>query len=285
MRSNSLVHLKESFIKSTLDTFHISTFQQDFTREISIARHNLNQWIEKETNGKIDFALEEGDIPSGTQSILISTLAFQGQFKHEFSKVRLGNFMALQHGSDEMLVQCEMMERTKCEEVYGEEETFTWISIPYSGDRFHLLIMLPKEGLKLDDHYDTMSIIRKSVSPSFPKSNMRRVVIPKFTIKSQFKIDKYFKNAGITDIFDQSLANFQPISEDHISLNNVIQEVCFGTMELGTYQSGPRVLEGPWNDFIANRAFSFAVYDSNTRSTIFDGVLYNPTMIEKFIFE
>jgi len=284
---DSLVHLKDEFVKVAHDSFYTNVLQQDFTRELGIARHTLNQWIDKETRGKINVVFEERDLSPGTQSVLLSALTFHGQFKFEFPRVTMGNFHALQHGTEETVVSCEMMERLKCREIYGEEQTFTWISLPYSEERYHLLIMLPREGMQLAEHYDVSSIIKKATLPDLHKTNMSRVCIPKFEVRSQFNVAQHFKRGGITSIFNREIANLQEVTEDHLVLNHVVQEVFFNTIELGTHQSASVSMSSVagWKEFVACKSFAFAVYDSRTESVLFDGALYDPTVTEKVVFE
>ena len=118
----------------------------------------INQWVEGQTNKKIQELIAEGDIDEDTKLVLVNAIYFKGdwEFKFDKSKTRKGDF----HVSPTKKVETDMMKSIgtygvlrRIKELKGADA----LDMPYKGKRLSMIFLLPDRHSSLGDLEEAMS--------------------------------------------------------------------------------------------------------------------------------
>ncbi|WP_165368123.1 serpin family protein [Phytoactinopolyspora endophytica] len=108
------------------------------------SRDRINSWVDDQTEGLIPDLLPEGFIDGNTILVLTDALYFKAAWATPFGKYGPvdGTFTRLD-GSD---VDVEFMQQLELGDRRGEGDGFVGAEIPYAGDEFSMLVLVPDEG-------------------------------------------------------------------------------------------------------------------------------------------
>ena len=117
------------------------------------SRTAINEWVEEQTNKKIQDLISPGSLSALTKLVLVNAIYFKGDWNVKFdkSKTRKGDF----HVSPTQTVQTDMMFSTN---EYGmlsdvkDLQGATALDMPYKGKRLSMIFLLPAI-----DRYSTYS--------------------------------------------------------------------------------------------------------------------------------
>ena len=162
--------------------------------------------------------------------------------------------------------------------------------MPYEGGRLSMLVILP-------DDRDGMGSLEEAISAGQIgqwRQEMRPqkvdVLVPKFTTKTQYDLEKPLSSLGMTDVFDRNLADLSGIADvgpgRNLYVSSAFHDAYVGVNEQGTeaaavttvsinldsapYPSPPR--------FVADHPFIFIVQDDESGTILFMGRLSDPTV-------
>src|SRR5262249_16581504 len=107
------------------------------------ARKHINAWVASQTNQRIDSLLRPGAIDADARLVLTSAVCFTGDWAHPFRK---------DHTREEAFyprpgqsVKTPLMPQEK-EVAYGSAGRVQVLEMPYVGNRFSLVVLLPRPG-------------------------------------------------------------------------------------------------------------------------------------------
>lgn len=158
-------------------TYQAGVESVDFSAKVQTAE-NINDWVKKQTNDKIQNLIEPELIDDLTRVILVNALYFKGNWTHPFEKysTRKKDF----YKSKSETVQVDTMHNTDLYNYYESPElNAKFLEMPYEGDDVSMTIVLPneKDGLQsLENQLD-----RVLAAPKF-KPERVNVALPRFSI-------------------------------------------------------------------------------------------------------
>ena len=116
----------------------------DFKKDPEGSRITINNWVENQTNNKIQNLIPAGVIKMITKLVLTNAVYFKGEWVKQFNKndTKEKNFRTSNNGT----VKAQMMQRTDDEAIfnYSENNNLQMLEMPYSGDELSILFLLPK---------------------------------------------------------------------------------------------------------------------------------------------
>lgn len=125
---------------------HGTTVQPlDFDDDPAGSRDIINQWVAEQTQELIPELVPEGFItPGQTQLILTDAIYFKARWETVFGKYGTENadFTRL----DGSTVPVELMRELELSDRRGEGDGFVGAEIPYAGDAYSMLVIVPDEG-------------------------------------------------------------------------------------------------------------------------------------------
>lgn len=172
----------------------------------------INNWIDKATHHKITKAVSKDCLNKDTLMVLLNAVYFKGKWQEPFKSWKtLGKFW--NHG--QTMINTKVM---KCNRVvlYAELNELNAVAaeIPYNVEGLSMLILLPIEANGLQDmerklaSLDLLELVKHRLHPS-----RRIVILPKFTVKSDFDLVDVLSKLGVQKIFTDT-ADFSGLLSD-----------------------------------------------------------------------
>lgn len=249
----------------------------DISSNPEAARQTINKWIENQTRNMIRNMLSPGSIGANTQLVLANAVYFKARWHKPFPK----------HQTEEKLFHCTkdksvpapmMHERFEMARYYASNE-FQLLELPYKGNRFAMLVILPKKVDGLEDLEKSLTPSVLSAAVANLKVHQGEVMIPRYTMTFKISLMNYLATLGIQTEFSGI------INGGYLSLNNALHQARIKVNESGTEAAAVTVLDfrdsrtdGPFLSFRADHPFLFLIRDRQTDSILFMGRLVDPSV-------
>jgi serpin B len=177
------------------------------------------------------------------------------------------------------VTQVNMM-HIKLRVLYTTDNDYSAIALPYRGNKFEMVFILPKtiDGLNALEA-NISSELLQHINSRFKMSTVQ-ISIPKFVIESELDLKKVLPKLGITDIFNEAKSDFSHLIKEHtgkIYVSKAVHKVIVEVNEEGTEASaatvivvllrgGPRTLS-----FTADHPFLFYIRNKESGTILFLG--------------
>ncbi len=261
----------------------------DFKTAPDSVRATINQWVEKQTNDKIQNLLGPGTVTPLTRLILTNAIYFKAAWADQFSKNATEN--ADFHPSAGKTIQAPMMHNSGGYE-YFKGPAFQALLLPYEKDEISMLILLP-------DNVDGLPALERSLSAgnlekwvaSLSYAHEVIVSLPRFKITQQFELGPTLEDLGMKTAFDPDAADFSAMTGDRsLVISAAIHKAYIDLDENGTEAAAatavvigmatampPRYPPLPPIVFTADHPFLFLIRDNISGGILFMGRVVNPT--------
>ncbi|KAK6113066.1 Serpin (serine protease inhibitor) family protein [Brugia pahangi] len=191
----------------------------------------INRWASKNTNNRIVDLMETTKINSQkTKMLLLNTIHFEAVWRKPFFTDKTQNEMFQVSKSKKIMMP--MMQLNAVLKYY-EDKFVQVVKLPYVGDKVEMVIILPKarSGLYKVREEMTGRDLRRYIENAVPTKV--ELKLPKFELQQKLDLEDVLKKIGITYIFSKK-ANFNALSDNSVSINNIIHKTSFGVNEKGT---------------------------------------------------
>ncbi|XP_007523704.1 serpin I2 [Erinaceus europaeus] len=274
--------VKEQYLHGNQHFFQSTIKLVDF-QDAKACADTISTWVESRTDGKIKDMFSEQEFGPLTRLVLVNAIYFKGDWKQKFRKedTELMNFTK----RDGATVNIPMMKaflRTRYGYFSEASMGYQILELPFKGDDFSLNIILPAEGINIEDI--EKQITAHQIWKWFSEMREEEVDIrlPRFKIEHKLDFKGALHSLNITEIFSGGcdLSGITDSSELYVS--KIIQKVFFEINEDGgeaaasTGMDIPMIMSLSRNQFIANRPFLFIMKNNPTESILFMGRLMNP---------
>ncbi len=274
------VPFKQDFLQRNTQFFGAEVSTLDFADPNTLT--TINQWVNTNTNGKIEKILDE--INPDAVLFLINAIYFKGTWQTEFdpSHTRDGTFH-LGTGDEK---QVPMMTRTGDYRSYeNHEEKFQAISLPYGDGQMSMYIFLPYSESDLNTFLDGLNTENwENWISQFQKKEVF-LSIPKFKLKYEKTLNNPLQSLGMGIAFAPMAADFSRMADletlrRNLYIGEVLHKAVVEVNEEGTEAAavtsvGIRTTSLP-PQFIADRPFFFAIRDNETKTVLFMGTVVEP---------
>jgi len=251
----------------------------DFVAEPDASRITINDWISKQTKGRIKDIVPQGGINPLTRLILTNAIYFNAAWKFRFNgkPTSDGTFDLL----DGVKITVPMMQQTE-KYGYAEGDNYQAIEIPYDGDELSMVILLP-DGGQYEDFESSMDYETVGNIISDIRERLVSLEMPKFNFESEFSLNSVLATMGMPIAFSLG-ADFSGMTgskdlfidkvmhKGFIDVNKSGTEAAAATaVKMGFISAPPR----PWLVTV-NRPFIFLIRDIETGTILFMGRVLNP---------
>lgn len=265
---------KASFVQDLEYYYNAEVSRLDFTK--AEATKVINEWTSERTHGMIP-KLFDSKLSSSTQFVMENVVYFNCPWtveKYATTKSRFNNVRGKS-------VSCTFFgaRNAMLFSYFGDDVSM--IMLPYKGDAFNMVFILPEKEKQIDRFVQTISgdvwngwfnqIDRNEVTFSIPCFEST------FTAKESF--ENAIKNRGITLAFSND-ADFGRMSDQSLSLTAAIQKTAIKVSETGTEAAAATAVMGDLTDddpdikhydFTADRPFLYAIVEKSTGAILFMG--------------
>jgi len=251
----------------------------------------INAYVAGATKNRIQNFVKIDDVIQA-QILMVSTLFFKGQWRNPFNKTETFTDTFFDEsgkakGKVMMMTQLGTFPYTILKELNAHA-----IELPYgNGDRFSMIVVLPRKGITLSSVLKGMSALPFSyvldaitnAEQQFGEEDVQ-VYLPRFTINSDLNMNAVLDQMGIKDAFNSEKADLLGIfPSNYLYLSRVIQQAKIEVNEEGTVATaaagGQFQYKSPPPKFNANKDFAYFIVDKPTKSIIFAGKVSNPSTL------
>ncbi len=279
-----------SFLDTYLDTLMINYGAGirlvDFMNNPEQARLAINGWVAEQTENKIKDLLAQNDVTNQTRLVLTNTIYFNASWGIPFDPVH--TYDGVFHLDDETTVTVPMMIPKEGSGENGEKYAavrgadYTAVQLPYYGDAFSMLIIVPDNGMFVNFELNLSSTAIDEIVNSIEIQEVD-LRMPKFEYETKLDLSETLSDMGIIDAFVPGVADFSGMDGRlDLSIEKVIHQASITLDEAGTEASAATAvtmyltsLPDPL-EIIIDRPFIYLIRDNQTGSILFLGRVKNP---------
>ena len=271
--------VKTSFLNTMTNDFKAHVEGLDFISPSAL--QTINKWASDNTFGKIPKVLDE--ISPEAVMFLMNALYFKGNWSYQFDKSQTADkpfYLAGGSSVNASTMTGEVGAKTM------NNDSYKAIELAYGRTNFSMIIIVPQTNMEtfissfngekwnnLTNSIDGLTEYGKTV-----------VFMPKFKFSYEKLLNNQLKSMGMTDAFEDYLANLSGISESQLYVDFVKQNTFVEVNEEGTEAAAVTTIginltsAGPQNPptFIIDKPFVFAIRERTTNTLLFAGQVLNP---------
>ncbi|HEY1922314.1 MAG TPA: serpin family protein [Tepidisphaeraceae bacterium] len=242
----------------------------------------INDWVAKETSGKIADLFSPGSIAPDTRMVLANAIYFKADWESPFLAhlTRDGDFHV---GGQAKGTPTPMMHRSGLF-LSSQNDQVQAIELPYKGGTVAMTILLPRS-------VDGLASLESGLSAKFlndVETGMQReaveVAIPKFKFSAEFGLAEKLKEMGMGSAFTPGRADFSGIGgQADVYISKVQHKAFIAVDEQGTEAAAatgivmaPTAVFMSRMTFTADHPFLFMIRDKSSGAILFLGRVENP---------
>ncbi|XP_064483105.1 uncharacterized protein LOC135395950 [Ornithodoros turicata] len=274
---NESFPLVGSYKKDLQDVYRAVLKEVNFLRDSRAVVSEINEWVSQKTRGKIDNVISS--LPADTVLFIMNAVYFKGDWTTKFLESQTTKLPFYNRGEASKLVDTMRgTNRYRYGSDYGLKADI--VELPYKGDRFSMLILLPHERNGLSQLVEELTASKLHGAVSNLYSTKVVLSLPKFKLESKYSLVEQLKDLGAKSIFD-GRANLTGISESaNLVVSDVIHKAVVEVNEQGseaaaftgvvitTYSSSSFQIE-----FNVDHPFLFFIRDKRTNMILFTGAV------------
>ena len=232
----------------------------------------LRDWLNAQTDGKLEGQLQDVELDPMTVLALASTVSYEAKWQNAFAVERTTE--GIFHGTPgEALVQYMHSDTTN---TYYWGEDFSAVGLAMANYGGQLWLVLPDEGISpeaLLEQEQVMDFLITGSDWENQKTLIVELTMPKFDISASLDLRSALKEMNITDVFDPEISDFSALTTDldDIYLSQARQDVRFIADEEGISAVAATLMTAAGNamapedrvEFTLDRPFLFLLTDSN----------------------
>lgn len=274
-----------SFKQPVMDLLASHYFASSFQGEMGSDQFNqmIRDWINEQTGGLLKEQAGAIEFDRETIMALASTVYYQAKWSREFSESATAGGIFHSPAGD---ITCDFMHQSESLN-YCQSETFSAVSKPLSNSG-SMWFILPDERVGIDGLLADEAVIDLLLSPAegAEKQEVRvNLAMPKFDVSSDIMLKDGLVKLGVTDVFDSSLADFSPLTEqpepvflseaDHAARVMVDEQGCTAAAYTVMMMDAAEMLPADSVDFVLDRPFMFVITGMDG-TLLFAGVVNQP---------
>ena len=267
----------QNFLDKLAENYGAGMRIANFIEAPENSRVAINDWVAHKTEDKIKDLIPSGAIDELTRLVLTNAIYFNAAWLHPFDArtTAEGDFHLL-NGSG---IKAPMMRQTESFG-YARGTGYQAVELLYDGGEISMVILLPDKG-----NFDPFEKSLNAELASQISKGLRRerieLTMPSFEFEAQFKLGAMLQKMGMSDAFDQQLADFSGMDgTKDLSISDVFHKAFVLVNENGTEAAAatgvvigvtslpPRVT--------VDRPFIFLIRDIATNTTLFVGRVMDP---------
>jgi serpin B len=250
----------------------------DFINETEKSRVIINDWVTKQTEGRIPDLIPQGAIDALTRLVLTNAIYFNAAWEHQFEEEMTadGPFYLLEGGQ----VTVPLMTQTESFG-YAEREGYQAVELLYDGGELSMVVLLPasgnfkafEEGLGAQQVTDIVNDLQRIEVA---------LTMPQFEFDSEFSLAETLADMGMPIAFSGE-ADFSGMTGyPDLFISDVVHKAFVAVDEAGTEAAAatavimPTAMPEQPVDVTLDRPFIFLIRDIETGAILFVGRVVNP---------
>jgi serpin B len=255
----------------------------DFINAPEPAREMINEWVEEETENRIQDIVPQGAINPDTRLVLANAIYFNAGWHSTFDEMftRDDTFNLLD-GSQEVVP----MMNQQTEFNYGRGESYQAIELPYWGE-MSMLILLPDAG-QFETFEQGLNAETWNTVVAGLQMQEVNLFMPRFEYEFSTSLSDALSEMGMPIAFSNA-ADFSGMADASLAISDVLHKAFIKLDEAGTEAAAATVviveatsaqLPQEAIELRIDRPFAYAIFDQRTGSILFMGRVLNPATQE-----
>lgn len=272
----------DRFLSLLEQYYQVNLTEVDYQNNLQAAQDTINHWVAEQTQNKITELIPPNALTELTRLVLVNAVYFKGKWASPFEKdltITEPFWVTSEHQ-----IKVPMMQQSG-RFSYAENLEVQVLELPYGGENFSLMILLPREknGLAELEKNLTLENFYQWLQPMYPRQV--EVSLPRFQVNFKSELSHALTEMGVKDAFNRDKANFSGMDgqENWLYIENVFHQAGIEVNEEGseaTAASAVQIAERCLPpSFIANHPFMFLITENQTGTILFLGRLVNPEII------
>ncbi len=268
--------LLPTFLDTMAATYGAGVQELDIDGHPDLATNTINQWVGSQTNEKITSLLPSGFLTSASTTVLVNAVYFDANWKTGFGPNAVDTIWQGSSATPSFMNQLGTL-------AYAHVNGVQAVEIPYVGDRFSMVVILP--DAVTTPVFDAATY-QAAVAALAPTPNVY-LAMPEFAIDgASIKLKDQLSALGMPDAFTQS-ADFSALSPQPTNLSDVVHQAFVnvdmsGTEATAATAAGGEALlisEPPTNATLmkVDHPFVFVLRDIPTGALLFVGRVETPS--------
>jgi len=268
----------EEFLQKNGDYYSASLKSLDFNDKK--APDTINEWVKDATNGTIDKIIDQ--INDDIMICLINAVYFKGDWKDPFSS---NNTYKQVFNSSEKTENIDFMHR-RGDMSYLSSDGTEGVLLPYVGEKFALVALLPPEGETPREMINNFSANKIWKLIKNKENKTINLSIPKFESNYEDSLIEELSNMGMKTAFDPNNADFSLMQKSRnkdLCISDVKHKTFIKVDEKGTEASavtsiGIGATSAPMQiqELTFDRPFVYGIVDLENGLPLFIGIIENP---------
>ena len=246
----------------------------DFKGKTEESRKEINRWISRKTNGRINDLLQTLD--PETRMIITNAIYFNAEWRRKFPKSATENEKFCISGDNYTEVP---MMKQRDDFRYCEADGVKVVALPYEGYRLTMIAVLPPK--------DNPELLKNIDADTFSKwlDAMETydvdLWLPKFKTEKRYELKNVFEALGIKQAFTNN-ADFSGMTSDEpLRVDAVIHQTFINVDEERTEAAAATAIpmmtgtampmRKPFAEFHADRPFMYFIRDNESGTILFMG--------------
>ena len=265
--------ISKNFLQTNADWYNAQIYSTPFD---NTTVKDINNWVKHYSDGMIDSILNK--ISPSAVMYLINALTFDAKWETKYEKDQIRENLFTNY--DKSQTTTEMMYSE--ESVYLSNEGVQGFAKNYAGGQYSFVALLPEEN---KDIYGYAASLDGEAWRSLWQSRENTAVqvsIPEFSYDRQRSLIGALKNMGMTDMFDETLADFSALApKDFLYCSEINQKVFIEVDRNGTkaaaitwagMNKSSAMIEDQKTVYL-DRPFLYAIADNHTGLPLFLGIV------------
>lgn len=274
---------REEYKKSVVEALSASTHTVSF-QDPEGARETINKWISRQTEEKIPRLLPAGTFSSRSVAALANALYFKAPWQTPFSPDSTApDTFTIKPGVTKQVPM--MWGFTKG--AYYENEAWQAALLPYEGESYSFLLLVPKQSVAVDKLRADVSAEAMSTALAEGRPARVSVRMPRFSVRRSWELSSGLSSMGLSVIFSPR-ADFSGITDLPVKLDAVRHEAFVAVDESGTEAAAATAVtfatstapgaQEEVRELVANHPFVFGIFHNQTRAPLLVGIVGDPSI-------
>jgi serpin B len=272
-----------AFLETAQQAYRAEVRVADFSADLPVARHMINYWVNKKTEGKIPELLPAGALTPFTRLVLANAIYFKGKWERQF-KAALTVPKPFFTGAGPGVPTPTMTHSARFK--IADSAACDLLELPYAGGELSMVILLPKtrDGLpSLEQALSAASLAQWLASLDQAGRQEVDVSLPRFKMSYSADLTKPLAQLGMATAFSERGADFSRINgQRDLYVSGVLHKAFVDVNEEGTEAAAATGIVVTSfavemsRKFTVDHPFLFLIRNTSTGSLLFLGRIVDP---------
>jgi serpin B len=271
----------DAFLNLTRSRYEAEVHLVDFKNTAESSRSEINSWVERKTQGRINELIGPGQLTDAARLVLCNAIYFKGKWAIRFDpkRTQLAPFFT----SPVHSLRVPMMEQ-ESEFKRMNADDISLLELRYTDDDLSMIILLPdaNNGLhELESRISMANLSKWLAELDRARPAKLAITLPRFKTTQAFELAKELSALGMPSAFGRG-ADFSGMSRKRdLSISDVVHKAYVEVNEEGTEAAAATGIEvylkGMPREFRADHPFLFLIRENQTGGVLFLGRIVDPS--------